>query len=118
MRIEHYLLDLLAILIEHPLSQYSYLAERLGVSTKTVQRYVVDLQEILADVAKDISLQTIAGKGIELQGDYEQLKLVLQGLKSFEVNEKADRFHYILMQLLNAEAPITIQQFIDSMHLS
>ena len=78
MRIDHNDIYLLTILGEAPETTTNELAQKMNVSAKTVQRQLTKLQEIIEQLEMGIQLTINPSKGIQLEGDYNQLPLLIQ----------------------------------------
>lgn len=117
MRIEHNSIHLLSILADNPETTTNELAKKMNVSTKTIQRQLSHLQDIIEDLKMDLTLVIHPSKGIKLAGDYNKLSLVIQKLNRRSINEEKDRLLYIISALIKAEEPITLQFLADEMHI-
>lgn len=93
------------------------LADKMDVSTKTIQRYLVNLTEIVDTLSEDLELIIHPSKGIELVGDFNKLALLIRRLNQLSINEEKDRLLFIISALLNAEEPITLQAFADELYI-
>lgn len=102
MRIDNDDINLLTILAETPETTTVELAQKINVSTKTIQRQLSNLQETMEKLAIDIQLTINPSKGVKLEGDYNQLPILIQRLKRLSVDDEKDRLFYIVSVLLNA----------------
>jgi transcriptional antiterminator len=118
MKIEHHYVQLLEILVEHPKTNYKFLAKEMNVSLRTVQRYLGELQLILDELALDLNLNIQPGVGVSLLGDLKKTDVLVEKLKTFQVDEIEDRVIYIILHLLQTNKPITIQEFADQLYVS
>lgn len=118
MKIEHHYVQLLEILVEHPKTNYKFLAKEMNVSLRTIQRYLSELQLILEELALDLNLNIQPGVGVSLLGDLKKMDLLVEKLKTFQVDEIEDRVIYIILQLLQTNKPITIQKFAEQLYVS
>lgn len=118
MRIDNDDINLLTILAETPETTTVELAQKINVSTKTIQRQLSNLQETMEKLAIDIQLTINPSKGVKLEGDYNQLPILIQRLKRLSVDDEKDRLFYIVSVLLNATEPVTLQTFSDEMHIA
>lgn len=118
MRIDHNDIYLLTILGEAPETTTNELAQKMNVSAKTVQRQLTKLQEIIEQLEMGIQLTINPSKGIQLEGDYNQLPLLIQRMKQLAVNEEQDRLLYIVSVLLNSTEAVTLQTFADDMYIA
>ncbi|UUX32722.1 BglG family transcription antiterminator [Fundicoccus culcitae] len=118
MRIEHSSIRLLSILFETPETTTTELAKKMGVSTKTIQRYLTDILEIIEHLSIDLELIIHPNKGVKLSGDFNSFALVIQKLNQLSVNEEKDRLFFIINTIINSEVPITIQYLSETMHIA
>ena len=117
-KIEHHYVQLLEILVEHPKTNYKFLAKEMDVSLRTVQRYLSELQLILDELELNLNLNVQPGVGVSLLGDLKKTSLLVKNLKSFQVDEIEDRMVYIILHLLQTETPTTIQRFANELYVS
>lgn len=117
MGIEHHSIRLLTILFDNPETTMDELAKKLDVSSRTIQRYITDLQDILKDLSFDLEIIIHPSKGVKLVGDYKRYAVIIQKLNRLSVNEERDRLWFIISTMMNATEPITIQSFADRMHI-
>ena len=115
MRIEHILIQLLSILASRSTVFYEELADQLQVSTRTVQRYLQELEEIFKQLDLALQIEYLAGQAIRLHGDYDKLALAMQRLKRLSINEERDRMAYIISLLINNKQAVTIQAIADKL---
>lgn len=86
------------------------IATELGVSTKTISREVMALEELLAD--NDVQLIRKAGAGMKLEGSEEAIQKLAQTIQKMSVEENAytpeERRSIIISKLLPSQEPIKL----------
>jgi transcriptional antiterminator len=90
----------------------------MEVSVRTIQRYLNELQLILEELTIDLELSIQPGVGVSLVGDLNKVQLLVNQLKTYQVDEMEDRTMYICLHLLEADSPITIQSLADDLYVS
>ncbi len=91
------------------------LAERLGVSTRTVRGEVARINDLLRE--DDIRIRSLSGKGYQLEvGDRP---LFLELISDREIMQtKEDRIIFLMMRLINSDDWIELAQLEDEMFVS
>ena len=98
------------------------IAEECGVSTKTIQNDIKELNARMSDVS--IRIDSIAGKGYLLNAkNQKSLSLYLSSLmsearESQAFNNKAERFNHIIGTLLFSKKPILSDMLANSVYVS
>jgi activator of the mannose operon, transcriptional antiterminator len=98
----------------------SFLADRVGISSKSVRNYLDELER--PGILGTLRLIRKQGVGIYLEGDEEQRTVLKQGLGAIEKNMDGQthesRQQYIIRTLLKNRDTYTIQLLADDLYVS
>lgn len=117
MRIEHHTIQILSFLINNTTVSIEELAGHLKVSTKTIQRYLLEVENLIRELSFEVALIN-EGNALKLSGDTNRLKLIIQKLNQLSVDYEKDRVAFIIGTLLNAKQAITIGELSERMHVA
>lgn len=109
-------LKIIQLILDRGVTTYKEIAAMLSVSTKTVSKYLEDVQDMLRTT--DLSLSIKPREGVSIIGDKEDMQQLLGHLNMKAVDSIEDREMFVYSQLLNYSGYIKIQDLADQLHVS
>ncbi|WP_312093523.1 BglG family transcription antiterminator [Niallia sp.] len=109
-------MKIIQYILDKGITTHNEIAAMMNVSTKTVRKYLEDVQDILMQT--NLSLSIKPREGVTIIGEKEEIKQLLNHLNMKPVDSIEDREMFVYSQLLNSNGYVKIQDLADKLHVS
>lgn len=97
---------IIQFILDKGITTHNEIAAMMNVSTKTVRKYLEDVQDIL--IQTNLSLSIKPREGVTIIGEKEEIKQLLNHLNMKPVDSIEDREMFVYSQLLNSDGYVKI----------